>query len=49
MVRKAKIVNTYRSATPGRGKKTSLGRNNVGHSSMNKSMRRSWKKYRGQG
>jgi hypothetical protein len=49
MVRKAKTVNTYRSATPGRGKKTCMGRNNVGHSTMNKNMKRSWKKYRGQG
>ena len=32
-----------------RGKKTSQGRRNVGFSSMNKSKRRSFKKYRGQG
>lgn len=32
-----------------RGKKTSLGRRNVGFSSMNKNKKRSWKKYKGQG
>ena len=32
-----------------RGKKTSQGRRNVGFSSMNKSKRRSYKAYRGQG
>tara|TARA_R100001163_G_C4925286_1_gene103689 strand:- start:54 stop:209 length:156 start_codon:yes stop_codon:yes gene_type:complete len=35
--------------TGARGKKTSIGRNNVGFSRMNKSKKRSWKKYRGQG
>ena len=32
-----------------RGKKTSQGRRNVGFSCMNKSKRRSYKAYRGQG
>ena len=32
-----------------RGKKTSQGRRNIGFSSMNKSKRRSYKAYRGQG
>jgi|TARA_X000000950_G_C13669518_1_gene559340 hypothetical protein len=32
-----------------RGKKTSIGRGNVGFSSMNKTKKQNWKKYRGQG
>lgn len=32
-----------------RGKKTSQGCGNVAFGSMNKNMKRSWKKYRGQG
>ena len=32
-----------------RGKKTSIGSGNVAFASMNKNMKRSWKKYRGQG
>jgi hypothetical protein len=32
-----------------RGKKTSIGRRNVGTSSMNKTTKRDFKKYRGQG
>ena len=36
-------------ATGARGKKTSIGYNNLGTSTMNKNMKRSYKKYRGQG
>ena len=36
-------------ATSGRGKKTSIGRRNVGFSNMNKNRKRSFKAYRGQG
>tara|TARA_R100001086_G_C11632044_1_gene201972 strand:+ start:247 stop:396 length:150 start_codon:yes stop_codon:yes gene_type:complete len=32
-----------------RGKKTSIGRRNVGMASMNKDTKRNFKKYRGQG
>tara|TARA_B100000963_G_C22638363_1_gene678931 strand:+ start:5696 stop:5845 length:150 start_codon:yes stop_codon:yes gene_type:complete len=32
-----------------RGKKTSIGRRNIGMSSMNKDTKRNFKKYRGQG
>jgi hypothetical protein len=43
-------VQQYVSATPGRGKKTSIGNNNIGTSTMNKNKRRLFKrKYRGQG
>jgi hypothetical protein len=35
--------------TGARGKKTSIGRGNLGTSTMNKSRRRGLKKYRGQG
>jgi|TARA_B100001939_G_scaffold339544_1_gene346474 hypothetical protein len=44
--------NTTKAHTPVcgvRGKKTSIGRRNVGVASMNKNMKRSFKKYRGQG
>ena len=40
---------TYASATQGRGKKTSQGRDNVAFSTMNKNKKSNLKKYRGQG
>ena len=40
---------TYASAHPGRGKKTSQGRGNVGPATMNKNKKANLKKYRGQG
>ena len=49
MAKKSSLVNSYQSAPPGRGKKTSIGSGNVAFASMNKNMKRSWKKYRGQG
>jgi hypothetical protein len=36
-------------ATGARGKRTSIGRGNLGTATMNKNMKRSYKKYRGQG
>ncbi len=39
----------HESITGSRGKKTSIGRGNVGFSTMNKSKRKSYKAYRGQG
>jgi hypothetical protein len=39
----------HESVTGARGKKTSIGRGNLGTSTMNKSRRRGLKKYRGQG
>ena len=39
----------YVSVTGDRGKKTTIGRRNIGTSTMNKNKRRSYKKYRGQG
>ena len=39
----------YVSVTGARGKKTTIGRRNIGTSTMNKNKRRSYKKYRGQG
>tara|TARA_A200000159_G_C7299809_1_gene329552 strand:- start:1052 stop:1198 length:147 start_codon:yes stop_codon:yes gene_type:complete len=39
----------YEPVTGARGKKTSIGRRNIGTSTMNKNKRRSYKKYRGQG
>ena len=41
------LENTFKSGA--RGKKTSIGFGNVGTSTMNKSKKRSHKKYRGQG
>jgi len=40
---------SHESVCGTRGKKTSQGRGNIGFSTMNKSRRRSFKKYRGQG
>ena len=39
----------FESKTGARGKKTSIGRGNVGFSSMNKRKKETYKKYRGQG
>ena len=39
----------HESNSGSRGKKTSIGKKNIGTSSMNKHKRRSLKKYRGQG
>ena len=39
----------HESVTGSRGKKTSIGRGNLGTSTMNKSKRRGMKQYRGQG
>tara|TARA_R100000995_G_C3465240_1_gene115296 strand:+ start:871 stop:1029 length:159 start_codon:yes stop_codon:yes gene_type:complete len=46
---KAQFKTAYVPVCGTRGKKTSIGRNNVGFSRMNKNKKRSWKKYRGQG
>jgi len=39
----------HNPATSGRGKKTSIGRRNVGFANMNKNKKSQYKKYRGQG
>ena len=39
----------HESKTGSRGKKTSIGRGNVGFSTMNKRKKQTYKKYRGQG
>ena len=51
MPKKSKLQFTtgHQPVTGARGKKTSIGRNNVGFSRMNKNKKRAWKKYRGQG
>tara|TARA_R100000664_G_C2737547_1_gene126669 strand:- start:169 stop:318 length:150 start_codon:yes stop_codon:yes gene_type:complete len=48
-MRKATISIGHISKTGSRGKKTSIGRNNIGTATMNKHKKRSRKKYRGQG
>jgi len=48
-MRRAKQQIEHTSKTGSRGKKTSIGRGNVGFSTMNKSKRKSHKTYRGQG
>tara|TARA_A100000171_G_C2127651_1_gene144586 strand:+ start:639 stop:788 length:150 start_codon:yes stop_codon:yes gene_type:complete len=47
----AKIWNKteHTPATSGRGKKTSIGRRNVGFANMNKNKKSQFKAYRGQG
>lgn len=45
----AKVVGAGNSVKVKNNKKTSQGHNNVKRSSMNKSAKRSFKKYRGQG
>lgn len=49
--RMAKIWNKteHTPATSGRGKKTSIGRRNVGFANMNKNKKSQFKAYRGQG
>ena len=39
----------HQSKTGSRGKKTSIGRGNVGYSTMPKRKKQTYKKYRGQG
>jgi hypothetical protein len=46
---KAQFKTSYKPVCGVRGKKTSLGRRNVGTSTMNRNKRRSYKKYKGQG
>ena len=48
-MRKARLKVEHVSKTGSRGKKTAIGRGNVGFSTMNKSKRKSYKAYRGQG
>jgi hypothetical protein len=48
-MRKATVNISHVSKTGSRGKKTSIGRNNTGTSTMNKHKKRSRKAYRGQG
>ena len=48
-MRTAKQQIDHQSKTGSRGKKTSIGRGNVGFSSMNKRKRQTYKAYRGQG
>jgi len=48
-MRKARTQVEHVSKTGSRGKKTSIGRGNVGYSTMNKKKKNSYKKYRGQG
>jgi len=50
MVRRATIKVPHKRITGSQGKKTSIGRGNVGFSTMNKRKKKnSYKKYRGQG
>jgi hypothetical protein len=49
MVRRATIKVPHKRITGSQGKKTSIGRGNVGFSTMNKNKKNSYKKYRGQG
>ena len=48
-MRKARTQVEHVSKTGSRGKKTSIGRGNVGFSTMNKKKKNSYKRYRGQG
>jgi len=48
-MRKARTQIEHTSKTGSHGKKTSIGRGNVGFSTMNKKKKNSYKKYRGQG
>ena len=48
-MRRAIKKTTRVSATSSAGKKTSIGNKNISLSTMNKSRKRSFKKYRGQG
>ena len=48
-MRRATKVREKISATNSAGKKTSVGKKNISLSTMNKSRKRSFKKYRGQG
>jgi hypothetical protein len=46
---KSQFTKGHVPVTGVRGKKTSQGRRNLARATMNKNMKRSWKKYRGQG
>jgi len=48
-MRKARTQIEHTSKTGSRGKKTSIGRGNVGYSTMPKRKKETYKKYRGQG
>jgi len=48
-VRTKAFQTKHTSATGVRGKRTSQGRGNVSHSTMNKNKKTNYKKYRGQG
>ena len=48
-MRRAKQQIEHTSKTGSRGKKTSIGRGNVGYSTMPKRKRQTYKAYRGQG
>jgi hypothetical protein len=48
-MRTAKKQIEHTSKTGSRGKKTSIGRGNVGYSTMSKRKRQTYKAYRGQG
>mgnify|MGYP005690054085 CR=1 FL=1 len=49
MAAKWSSTKSHTPVTGARGKKTSIGNNNLATSTMNKNYRRSFKKYRGQG
>ena len=48
-MRKARLIVEHVSKTGSRGKKTHIGRGNVGFATMPKRKRATFKKYRGQG
>ena len=48
-MRKERTQIEHTSKTGSKGKATSIGRGNVSFSTMNKSRKRGWKRYRGQG
>jgi len=48
-MRTTRGITKHESKTGSRGKKTSIGRGNVGFSTMNKKKKNSYKAYRGQG
>jgi len=48
-MRKARTQVEHQPITGSKGKATSIGRGNVSFSTMNKSRKRGWKRYRGQG
>ncbi len=48
-MRTTRGITKHESKTGSRGKKTSIGRGNVGYSTMPKRKKETYKKYRGQG